>query len=499
MAKFVLSLSKKSRVLGIDNEKVIAEHEIMLRFYHNKVVDQRAKTNIFVQPEDWSNETRTINIADINTELEKCKAWRMMTPEREQLLNQLETKKAELTAKIDHLNNIMSLVQSSFKSVDKNNLTDKWLKNLIEDFNNKSQQADEPQSQKTFFEWFELFMTSKNYPNSSAKAMRVVERALGRYQGFVRAKRDKVFTLDIDTITKDTIVDFFEYFQNEFQFAEQDPKLFDKLLEDNPTEITKKHKTAKIEERGYNHIVNVKKKLKSFFNWLNKEGHTNNHPFDGIEIGSGNYGDPIILSIDERNKIADFDLSATPHLERQRDVFIFQCLIGCRVGDLLKMTPDNVVDGEDGLLYIQYIPRKTKDKKPVTATIPLNERATALLAKYKDMDLSAYSNKNNRNPLLPFISSQKYNEAIKEIFKLCGMNRMVIKLNPISGEEESKHLYEVASSHMARRCFVGNLYNKVADPNLIGSMSGHVENSKAFARYRKIEMENKKKAVDLIN
>ena len=157
MAKFVLSLSKKSRVLGIDNEKVIAEHEIMLRFYHNKVVDQRAKTNIFVQPEDWSNETRTINIADINTELEKCKAWRMMTPEREQLLNQLETKKAELTAKINRLNNIMSLVQSSFKSVDKNNLTDKWLKNLIEDFNNKSQQADEPQSQKTFFEWFELF------------------------------------------------------------------------------------------------------------------------------------------------------------------------------------------------------------------------------------------------------------------------------------------------------------------------------------------------------
>ena len=309
MAKFVLSLSKKSRVLGVDNEKVIAEHEIMLRFYHNKVVDQRAKTNIFVQPEDWSNETRTINIADINTELEKCKAWRMMTPEREQLLNQLETQKAELTAKVERLNNIMSLVQSSFQTIDKSNVAKDWLKSLIDNFNNQSQQADEQQSQKTFFEWFELFLSSKKYPHGSTKTFRVVERALGRYQGFVRAKRQKSFTLDINTITKDIVIDFFEYFKNEYQLAEQDPELFEKLLKDNPAEITTKHKTAKIEKRGHNHIVNLQKKLKRFFIWLNKEGYTTNHPFDGVEIKKEKYGTPIILSLDERNKIANFDLS----------------------------------------------------------------------------------------------------------------------------------------------------------------------------------------------
>lgn len=498
MAKFVLSLSKKGRVLGIDTNKIVAEHEIMLRFYHNKVVDQRAKTNVFVQPDDWDSENRTIGIARIETELEKCNAWRMMTPEREKQKSVLESKKAELTAKINRLNNIMTLVQSSFKSVDKNNITDKWLKNLIEDFNDQSQQADEPQSQKSFFEWFELFLSSKKYPHGSTKSFRVVERALGRYEGYMRAKRKKDFTLDINTITKDTIIDFFEYFKNEYQLAEQYPKLFEKLLEDNPTEITTKHRTAKIAERGHNHIVNLQKKLKRFFIWLNKEGYTTNQPFDGVEIKKEKYGTPIILSLDERNKIADFDLSATPHLERQRDIFVFQCLIGCRVSDLLKMTPDNVVEWEDGK-YIQYIPRKTKDNDPVTAEVALNERATAILAKYKDVDLSAYSNKNNRNPLLPFISSQKYNEAIKEIFKLCGINRMVIVLNPISGEQEAKHMYEVASSHMARRCFVGNLYNQGLDPNLISSMSGHVEGSMEFARYRKIEMQNKKRAVDLIN
>ena len=51
----------------------------------------------------------------------------------------------------------------------------------------------------------------------------------------------------------------------------------------------------------------------------------------------------------------------------------------------------------------------------------------------------------------------------------------------------------------SRRTFVGLLYNQIQDPNLISSMSGHVEGSREFARYRKIEREAKKKAVDLIN
>ena len=77
---------------------------------------------------------------------------------------------------------------------------------------------------------------------------------------------------------------------------------------------------------------------------------------------------------------------------------------------------------------------------------------------------------------------------------------MVTVLDPVSGEQTQKPFYEVASSHLARRTFVGLLYNQIQDPNLISStMSGHVEGSREFARYRKIEREAKKKAVDLIN
>ena len=56
----------------------------------------------------------------------------------------------------------------------------------------------------------------------------------------------------------------------------------------------------------------------------------------------------------------------------------------------------------------------------------------------------------------------------------------------------------MASSHLARRTFVGNLYKQVKDPALIGSMTGHVEGSKAFARYRDIDDDIKVDVVKLL-
>ena len=65
-------------------------------------------------------------------------------------------------------------------------------------------------------------------------------------------------------------------------------------------------------------------------------------------------------------------------------------------------------------------------------------------------------------------------------------------------EEEKRGLYEIASSHLARRTFVGNLYKQVKDHNLVGFFSGHKEVSKAFARYREIDEQMKRELVDLL-
>ena len=114
--------------------------------------------------------------------------------------------------------------------------------------------------------------------------------------------------------------------------------------------------------------------------------------------------------------------------------------------------------------------------------------------RYKDLE----------NALLPRFSHFGYNKKIKEILKYVGIDRTVIVLDPKTREDVAKPLYEVATTHTARKTFIGNLYRQVKDPNLIASMSGasmsgHSEGSRAFARYRKIDDEMKKELVSLLD
>lgn len=313
----------------------------------------------------------------------------------------------------------------------------------------------------------------------------VLIRALKRYETFVRLSdnKRKDFTLDIDTIDKNTLEDIESYLRNEHTLLDEYPKIFEKF----PANTDTKRKSPKPQPRGNNTICALFNKFKAFYNWAIEKEKTSNDPFRGYEgITSEKYGTPYYITLDERNQIADFDLSERPQLAIQRDIFIFQCCIGCRVSDLMRLTDNNIIDGA-----IEYIPTKTKEERQKTVRVPLNSRALEILNRYKG--------RTQKNLILPFISSQKYNDAIKEIFAVCGITRNVTVIDSITGKEIQRPINEVASSHMARRCFVGNLYQKVKDPNLIASMSGHVEGSKAFARYRAIDDEIKKEVVKLID
>ena len=57
---------------------------------------------------------------------------------------------------------------------------------------------------------------------------------------------------------------------------------------------------------------------------------------------------------------------------------------------------------------------------------------------------------------------------------------------------------KIASSHMARRTFIGNIYKLVKDPNLVSALTGHVEGSRAFTRYRTIDIDMKKDLVKIL-
>ena len=344
---------------------------------------------------------------------------------------------------------------------------------------------DDAAEDDSFFGRIDKYISRKERLGEHVKADKTLKGALRRFEKYSRLSFPG-FELSFAAFTPDFLARFELFLRDEHALSLRFPDIL---------------KPCK--PRGNNYMALLMRRFRAFSRWSAKENFTPN-PFERYSVKSEVYGTPYYITVEERNRIADFDLSAFPKLSVQRDIFIFQCLVGCRVSDLRKLTRANVSGG-----FLEYVPGKTKKERAETVRVPLNDRAKLLLAKYAEsfsegsflqesFSEGSFSEGSFSAPLFPFVSPQKYNDAIKKIFRLCGIDRLVTVLDPVTGEERKRPICEVASSHMARRTFIGNIYKKVKDPNLVGSMTGHKEGSRAFSRYREIDDEIKKELVSLI-
>jgi integrase len=443
--KLVYRLSKKARKIS----EHITVYEVMAR-WHTGSIDQYAKTGVFVP----------VSFTDNNGN--KKTTWAkgfVVVPklsyaddEQAKLRNLLMEAKNRLT----EIDNAVGMAADKLM-MEKAAPPKGWLQATINNCIGTTATADETANGKgkPLLEAYNYYLTSDKLTISegSLKHHRVILRTLERYE----EAKGKVY---LDDMTADTLHDLAKFIKNE------EP-----------------------EKRSDNYIATLMHKFRTFIRWANGlsrswpiEPLTRNNPFERYAISSEQYGTPYYLTIEERNKL--FEAQLPPRLARQRDIFVFQCLIGCRIGDLWAMTKDNIIDGA-----VEYIPRKTIEDRPLTVRVPLNRQAQAIIERYKD---------NGDTRLFPFVAQQQYNEDIKEMLKLAGITRIVTILDPLTRQEVKKPINEVASSHMARRTFIGNLYKQVKDPNLVGKLSGHVEGSKAFARYRDIDEDMAKELVSLL-
>lgn len=375
-----------------------------------------------------------------------------------------------------HVRNIATLITQTY--------TDEadgvWLSETIERYHHpqrfQSEDALAEEIKLQVIPLFDEFLEKHKLSEVRKKNYRVVKRGLQRYELYIRMTKrgQKDFTLYIDEVTSDTLRDIWDFFENEHKYCRLYPTIYDAIPEARTPQ-----------PRGKNTLLDCFSRIRTFFYWCKDNKKTSNTPFDDFPLEECTYGTPYYITIDERNKIYRTNLNRHPQLAVQRDIFVFQCLIGCRVSDLIKMKKNSIIGDA-----IEYIPRKTKEGRPLTVHVPLNPTALEIIARYKNCE---------GDKLLPFISEQKYNVSIKRIFKAAGLKRLVTVINPTTREEEKKVLYEIASSHLARRTFVGNLYKQVKDPNLVGALSGHKEGSRAFARYREIDDEMKKELVNLLS
>jgi len=220
-----------------------------------------------------------------------------------------------------------------------------------------------------------------------------------------------------------------------------------------------------------------------FLKYCLKNKKINYNPFVDHKIEPLVFGDPVYLSIEERDLIFNAEIE-NKQQSLIRDMFVLQCFIGCRFGDLLKLRKSNIIDN-----CIEYIGGKTKDKKLIVARVPLSEKAKKIIDKYNLSD----------GRLVPYYkSTSMYNKGIKELLEELKITRLVTIPDKKTRESKQVRICEIASSHMARRVFIGGLIKKGALIPVIASMSGHSKNSQAFNRYFSIDTDDRKTAMNLI-
>ena len=433
MANIVYKLSTKE-------DKITGKREIHVRFYHGKF-DVRAKTNLYVQPEYWDAAKQTVKIP--NT--------RSNTPEKQQLIMKLSALKADLESLSNDIREAYIADGGG-----KRDLPTEWLSDfiasrilaqerIVAQMEEEETAEEKDDSQKEFFDTFEHFVSIQKISISRIRHYNVIIRALKRF-AIYSAQEVSFATLSSDMLRK-----FSKFLENEHKFVVEGkdgkPRIKDPLYKAAYKSVPE---CRFPKQRGQNSIIGTMSRLHTFVRWSIKRGYMNRDPYDDYVIGTAIYGTPFYLTKEERNQLYQAKFPDNPGLEVQRDIFIFQCFIGCRVGDLMKMTKNNVINGA-----IEYVPRKTKEGRPYTVRVPLSPTALEILERYKDQP---------DGRLLPFICEQDYNRDIKKMIKLAGIDRVVTTLNTITRKEEKHPIWEVASSHMARRVLVGNLTKRSRTP-----------------------------------
>ena len=495
------------KILSLKVSPVTGKSEVLLKLRYGRNFVIRAKTHLFISPKYFVRKRVAVDVPG-----EIVIKSRYPTPEVVQA--------KEVRNKIEQM---CRLFEDRIAGENPENITLDWLQKQVDQYiyGDSSSPVVEVSKPKSFFDHFDDYLAVSQFSESRRKHFLVLYRALKRYALY------RHYEISFDTFNPAIIADFERFLRNEHTFFVEDKKAAGKKAKQgvaNRIPVKKyravfdKFPECRIpKQRGDNYIKGLLIILRTFFLWANKTGKTTCNPFRERQIKDSVYGTPIFITDDERRRIYKTDLSYDKRLEQQRDIFIFQCLIGCRISDLYALRRSNIITertSKGNRKCISYIPRKTKEGHPVTVYVPLNETALAILKKYdymKNQTLvdNRYSRENiskaikgktpasvSDAPLFPLIAQQRYNEYIKDVFRACGITREVSVINPTTGEVEQKSIADIASSHLARRTFVGNLYNKVQDPNLVGSLSGHKEGSRAFSRYRTINIDIKADLID---
>ncbi|MCS2523988.1 site-specific integrase [Bacteroides ovatus] len=167
----------------------------------------------------------------------------------------------------------------------------------------------------------------------------------------------------------------------------------------------------------------------------------------------------VTLTEEQLKQLYDYPITGTELQVRKRteirDLFVLQCLVGQRVGDMQKFfNGDNEKDEEEDTISI--IQQKTKAR----AIIPLTPLAKEIISKYQNTELKYYKPSNSN-----------LNAELRIIAEEAGLNI------PITFEDKDgkqvKPLFDLVHTHTARHTFITIMCRRDIPKETIIIATGH--------------------------
>lgn len=320
---------------------------------------------------------------------------------------------------------------------------------------NKSKVSTQPQASVSTTATEILYTMLKNDPkigvNSLTKTYRVYINLLEQFFAKKRIKNE------LKSLNYDVLREYAEYLQ-----------------------ATQKSRYAK---RVFNLLRSwLKKRLTKHGVGYEFDTQIDTIPLEATTISASEKGDEYIALTHEQiykiYNLSDDELkNSTLKLDKlkfYKDIFVMQCMCGCRASDIVKLFDENNINTNNGTPFIEFWAKKTsRREKAEKCVVPftLYPEQLQFFERYKGVRMYESTFTGD--------SDNTYNNYIREICRIAGFDKMLKRTVEDVGcktKKERKHEYERITSTVARHSFITNCVRVFhLTPDDIKHMVGHAD------------------------
>ena len=315
------------------------------------------------------------------------------------------------------LNKIENHILGAFNSADPDKVNKEWISDQVDLYYNPTQKEKTIPADLINYIDFYIDYRKDEVKKTSLKKFNVIKHKLQKLEKF---RKKQILILDINNDFKN---EFVSYCKNELY--------------------------------SQNTIQRELAIIKTFCIHARFLGLETHYQLDSLRLDKAKV-EKIYLTFDELSRIEEINSDElTVSLDNAKDWLIISCYSGQRISDFMRFT-ENQIRIEEGKHFLEFTQMKTSK----LTTIPIHPKILEILKK--------------RNGKFPYrISDQKYNDYVKEVCKLAGIDEIVKgskMLETEKGNRKQEGLYkkyELVTSHIGRRSFATNFYGNIPTTYLI--------------------------------